>query len=55
VEVPGEKDSSLEIIVEWISALIIKVAGIGIAVIVSQLICKIEPIAYSIYALLCLG
>jgi hypothetical protein len=36
-------------IAEWISTLIIGVVGIGIAIIISQKICEIEPTTCSVY------
>ncbi len=36
-------------IADWISTLIIGIVGIGIAIIISQEICKIEPSTCSVY------
>jgi hypothetical protein len=36
-------------ITEWISTLILGIVGIGIAIIISQQICKIEPTTCGIY------
>lgn len=36
-------------VTEWISTLIIGVTGIGIAIMISQQICKIEPTTCNVY------